>query len=220
MKYSLKTIVIALALGAALFYAREALAQRAPATNNQPVITSARVALSGDRTFGPLYVTIRGKEIKVAEQAIEAWVIQGGHRVVYSGPDGAGGWENEGQSLHSYEAWTGKRRKIMSEYFRVDKVTEVTTSKKKSARLVEMGDGGLGASYVAIVDPARGEVFFRRWAKIISRRGDIISIGHYREEDWDKLNGNENVKVTPYKKERHNLNAILKRRVIYNKRQE
>lgn len=219
MRYILKTIVITLALSVVMLCVREARAQRAPSTNTPSVITSARVVLSGERNYGPLYVTIGGTERKIAEQAIESWIIQGGQRVVYSGPDGAGGWENEGQSLHSYEARTGRSRKIMSEYFRVDKVTEVTTNKKRTALLVEMGDGGLGASYVAIVDPVRGEVFFRRWARIISRRGDIITIGHYKEADWDKLNANENDKVSPYKRERHNLNTILNRRVIFNKRQ-
>jgi hypothetical protein len=105
----------------------------------------------------------------------------------------------------------------MSEYYAVTKVTEVTTSTDKTALLVEMADGGLGASYVAVVDPARGEVFFRRWAKINSRRGDQIVIGHYREDDWDKLNENENARVTPYKTERLNLNTILRGRVIYNR---
>jgi hypothetical protein len=81
-----------------------------------------------------------------------------------------------------------------------------------------MADGGLGASYVAVVDPQRGEVFYRRWAKIISRRGDIIVIGHYKEDDWDKFNEGANARVMPYQRERQNLNTILSSgRVIFNK---
>ncbi|MFN2514465.1 MAG: hypothetical protein ABR568_24015, partial [Pyrinomonadaceae bacterium] len=120
---------------------------------------------------GPLYVTSGGVETKIADEAIAAWIIRRGQSVVYSGRDGAGGYENEGQSLHIYEPRTGQLRKIMSEYYAIEKVTEVTTSSNKTALLVEMSDGGLGASYVAVVDPDRGEVFFRRWAKIISRQG-------------------------------------------------
>jgi hypothetical protein len=167
--------------------------------------------------FGPLYVTIGGRERKIAAEAIAAWIIQGGRRVVYSGRDGAGGFENEGQSLRIYDARTGRQRKIMAGYYGVDEVTEVTTGRNKTALLVEMSDGGLGASYLAVVDPARGEVFFRRWAKLISRRGDIIVIGHYREDDWEKFHEDENARVRPYKTERQNLNTILRRRVIINK---
>lgn len=189
-------------------------------TAAQAVITSARVDLSSGEYAGPVYATINGKERKIADEGIAVWVIQGGRRVVYSGRDGAGGFENEGQSLRIYDAGTGKARKILSEYVGVDKVTEVTTSTNRTALLVAMVDGGLGASYLAVVDPVRGEVFYRRWAKLLSRRGDIINIGHYKEDDWGELGENEteNAKVKPYKRERQNLNAILKGRVIFNKR--
>jgi hypothetical protein len=208
-----------LALCAALLApARAAQAQTARTKTSTPsLITGARVAAAEGRYSGPLYVTVGGREKKIAEEAVEAWIIQGGRKVVYSGRDGAGGFENEGQSLRVYDARTGERRKIMSEYYAITKVSEATTSKNKTVLLVEMADGGLGASYVAVVDPARGEVFFRRWAKIISRQGDVVVIGHYREDDWDKFNENENAKVTPYKTERQNLNTVLRGRVIYNK---
>lgn len=196
---------------------RGAHAQRARASSASPVITSARVALAEGSFFGPLYVTIGGREKKIADEAGKAWIIQGGRKVVYSGRDGAGGFEDEGQSLRVYDARTGGRRKIMSAYYAVTQVTEATTSKNKTVLLVEMEDGGLSASYVAFVDPARGEVFFRRWAKVISRRGDTVVIGHYREGDWDKLSVDENAKVTPYKTERQNLNTVLRGRVIHNK---
>lgn len=210
-------ITITLTFGALLCHARSAQAQSARTAKAQPIITKARVGIPPERIYGPLYVTIGGKERKIADEAMEAWIIQGGRKVVYSGSDGAGGFENEGQSLRVYDARTGKHRKILSEYVGVTGVTEVTTSTKKTALLVDMADGGLGASYLAVVDPERGEVFFRNWAKVISRRGDTIVIGHYREDDWAELNENPNSKITPYKRERQNLNAILKRRVIYNK---
>jgi hypothetical protein len=136
---------------------------------------------------------------------------------VYSSSEGAGGYEGEGQSLHLYDVRTEKHKRIMSHYFMVEKVEEVVTSQKKRALIVMMEDGGLGASYVAVVDPWRGEVFFRRWARILSRKGDIMTLGFYREHDWEKLDGEPPVKVRPRKIERHNLNALLRRRVIVNK---
>jgi hypothetical protein len=213
-----RAAIIFVAFGALICDERAAQTQRARTAPSQFIISKARVATPQGQYHGPLYVTIDGKERKIAEEAIEAWIIQGGRKVVYSGRDGAGGFENEGQSLRVYDARTGKHRKILSEYYGVDKVSEVTTRTRRTALLVEMSDGGLGASYLAVVDPERGEVFFRSWAKIISQRGDNIVIGHYKEDDWAELNEDRNKKITPYRKERQNLSAILRRRVIYNKR--
>ena len=179
--------------------------------------TSVRVD-KGDGIYGPLFVMIGGKEQKITDQAQQAWILNGGRYVLYSSSDGAGGYENEGQSLHLYDVRTGKQKRILSEYFMVETVEEVVTSKKKRALLVTMEDGGLGASYVAVVDPARGEVFFRRWARILSRQGDTIVLGLYREDDWDKLMSEQAAKVRPYRTERYNLNSLLLRRVIVNKR--
>jgi hypothetical protein len=171
----------------------------------------------GQDIFGPLFVTIGSGEQKITDRAQQAWILSGGRYVVYSSSDGAGGYENEGQSLHVYDIVTRRHKRIMSEYFMVETVEEVMTSKKKRALLVTLEDGGLGASYVAVVDPTRGEVFFRRWARILSRKGDTIVLGRYREGDWDKLM-TEGAKVRPYRTERHNLSSLLLRRVIVNKR--
>jgi hypothetical protein len=184
----------------------------------RPLISTTRLAPSENSMTSTLYAVIDGKERKIANAALEAWIIRGGKQVVYSGLDGSGGFENEGQSLRVFDAATGQGRKILSEYFGVNSVSEVTTRGKKTALLVEMSDGGLGASYVAVVDPDRGEVFFRRWAKIISRSGDTITIGHFKEDDWDKINQDPKAKVSPYKTEKQNLGLLLKKRVIVKKR--
>ena len=166
--------------------------------------------------YGSLFVTIGGTEKKITDQAQQAWIINQGRHVVYSSSEGAGGYENEGQSLHLYDVETGNQKRIMSHYFMVQTVKEVVTSKKKRALLVTMEDGGLGASYVAVVDPWRGEVFFSRWARILADKGDTIVLGFYKEEDWGEL---ESSKVRPYKTNRYNLNSLLLRRVIVNKKE-
>jgi type I site-specific restriction endonuclease len=181
-----------------------------------PRVTKLRLEKQG--IYGPLFVTIAGSEKRVTDKAQQAWIINSGRHVVYSSSDGAGGYENEGQSLHLYDVATGKHKRIMSEYFMVEKVEEAVTSNKKRALLIEMADGGLGASYVAVVDPWRGEVFFRRWARILARKGDTVVIGFYKEEDWEKLASEQSGEVRPYKSERHNLKSLLLRRVIFNKR--
>ena len=178
------------------------------------IATNVRIELRD--IYGPLFVTIGGTEKKITDQAQQAWIINRGRHVVYSSSDGAGGYENEGQSLHLYDVNTGSQKRIMSHYFMVQTLKEVVTSKNKRALLVTMEDGGLGASYVAVVDPWRGEVFFRRWARILADKGDTIVLGFYKEEDWGELDA---TKVRPYKTQRYNLNSLLLRSVIVNKKE-
>ncbi len=219
MVHIYRTVVFLFALGTLIGHAHGTYAQQTLAPNFPPVVTSIRVEAAAGTYSGPLHVTVvGGKETKIAADAIAAWIIDNGRKVVYSGRDGAGGYENEGQSLRVYDALTGRHRKIMSEYFEVNDVAEVDVADNKSALLVTMSDSGLGASYLAVVDPTRGELFFRRWVRVESREGNVIVIGHYTEDDWGKLSEDKNAKVTPYKTERQNLATILKGRVITNKR--
>lgn len=183
----------------------------------EPRAAKVRIAMRERDIYGALFVTIAGAETKVTDQAQQAWIINSGRHVVYSSDKGAGGYENEGQSLHLYEVKTGNHKQIMSHYFMVETVKEVITSNKKRALLVMMEDGGLGASYLAVVDPWRGEVFFRRWVRIHANNGDTIVLGFYRESDWGDME--EGKKVRPYKKERHNLKTLLRRPVIVNKKE-
>lgn len=187
-----------------------------PAQTATPRATKVRIEMRD--IYGGLFVTIAGTEKKISDQAQQAWIINDGRHVVYSSSDGAGGYENEGQSLHLYDVNTEKHKRILFEYFMVDKVKEVVTSSRKRALLVTMADGGLGASYLAVVDPWRGEVFFRRWVQLLSQKGDTIVLGFYREGDWGDMV--EGKKVRPYKRERHNLNSLLRRRVIVNKKED
>ena len=189
------------------------LAVYVPALNAQTSEAQAtKVRIATRDIYGALFVTIAGTEKKVTDQAQQAWIINGGRHVVYSSDEGAGGFENEGQSLHLYDVDTGNQKRIMSEYFMVETVKEVITSTRKRALLVMMEDGGLGASYLAVVDPWRGEVFFRRWVRILANKGDTIVLGFYRESDWGDFV--EGKKVRPYKTERQNLNSLLRGRVI------
>jgi hypothetical protein len=194
-----------------------AVYQPANAQTLEPRATLVRVAIRDTDIYGALFVTVAGTEQKVTDQAQQAWIVNGGRHVVYSSNEGAGGYENEGQSLHLYDVDTRNHKRIMSEYFMVQRVKEVITSNKKRALLITMEDGGLGASYLAVVDPMRGEVFFRRWVRILANNGDIIVLGFYREKDWGDLE--EGKKVRPYKRERHNLKTLLLRPVIVNKKE-
>lgn len=168
---------------------------------------------SSDRTAGPLYVSVGGREIRVTDKALKAWIVGGGRQVAYSAPDGAGGYENEGNGLHLYDVQSGKGRKVLSEYFAIDRITEVQTQSGKTAFLVEMLDGGLGASHFAVVDPKRGEVFVASKTRLKERRGDIVVLDFYRDEDWEALANGKSVE--PYKEQRHDIKRLLLRAPIH-----
>ena len=196
----------------------DANAQRTRKPAAQTLISNIRLDKPNNEFFGTLYATINGAETKIADAVIDAWVIEKGRNLVYSTRDGAGGFENEGESLTVYNPQTAKTRKIMSEYYAVHELTEVKTAGGRTALLVNMTDGGLGAFYLSVVDPSRGEVFFKKFARLLSRRGDAIRVGYYREDiDWTQFYDNKNPKIRPYKTENFNLSAILKRPVIVNK---
>lgn len=179
---------------------------------------------------GKLFITVGGRERKIYNEAFEAWLVNDGRDVVFSSHDGAGGFENEGQSLRIYNVATRAIRKILSESFGINAVQEVKTSTGKSVLLVAMSDGGLGGSYFAVVDPKRGEVFFRRWAEVTAINGDNVTLAMYRADDFEAINdergwkpGPSNqviakTKVVPYKAETHDLQRLLRNRVIYNRR--
>jgi hypothetical protein len=178
---------------------------------------------------GKIFITVGGKEIKIDDSAIKAWIIKNGKDVVYSDSDGAGGFENEGQSLRIYNVATGKTRKILSESSVVDALLETKISNGETALLVKMSDGGLNASEFAVVDPQRGEVFYRGNAELTEIKGDQIKLAFYRNEDWDAINADRNwkqidpnkvifqTKVTPTKIEIYDLKAVLKNKGINNK---
>jgi hypothetical protein len=175
-----------------------------------PVATKLRLSSVGSA----LYVTIGRTEKKIADVALKAWIIEGGRRVLYSARDGAGGYENEGQSLHLYDASTGTQRKILSEYFVITSVEELKSASGQTALLVKMTDGGLGASHLSVVDPKRGEVFFAGGAKVEARGEGAIVVGSYQDEDWDKLRAH--AKVRPFKTDRYDVDDLLRRPVLVN----
>src|SRR6187402_273533 len=80
-----------------------------PAQNAQTAPRATKIRIAMRDIYGELFVTIAGTEKKVTDQAQQAWIINGGRHVVYSSSEGAGGYENEGQSLHLYDVDTGKQ---------------------------------------------------------------------------------------------------------------
>jgi hypothetical protein len=201
------------------------------AQRQQAVATNVRLEkIEGALITHRLYVTVNGRERKITDQALLAWIIDDGKSVAYSWTDGSGGFENEGQSLRIYDVRTGRIRKVLSEFMMIVALTPVRLTTGELALLVKMEDGGLGGSYFGVVDPKRGEVFYRRWAEVTQITGDRITLAFYEPEDWEKIHqeragkdDDPNVvvsttKVKPIKVERHDLKRVLTMRVLVKKR--
>lgn len=217
--------VVILFLVVSLGVETHAVAQRRP-----PRASAFRLEKLDGTLGNRLFITVNGRERKISNQALDAWLIDDGKSVVYSWLDGSGGFENEGQSLRIFDVRTGKTRKILSEYMGIDALMPVRLSTGQLALLIKMADGGLGASYFAVVDPRRGEVFYRRWAELTDVTGDRIKLAFYDPDDWNQINeargGQEddpnqvisNTTVKPQRTENHDLKRVLRMKVIYNKR--
>jgi hypothetical protein len=182
---------------------------------------------------GKLYVTVGGKKLKIADDAKDFWIINQGNDVVYSFGEMSRGFEGEGDTLNLYNVKTGKIRQIMAEYTFVTGLTEVKLSNGSNVLLVSMGDGGLGGSYLGVVDPKRGELFNEHLAELLTVKGDKISLAYYKDDDWDEINqerGWEDIKsqgafakptkVKPAKTQTFDLIEILKNKVMVNKTNE
>ena len=157
---------------------------------------------------GRLFIVVGKTECKVSDDALKAWILRDGKQVIFSTPGGAGGFENEGQSLHLYDLVSDTQRVVLSEYFAIDAVQDVLTQTGQMAMIVEMRDGGLGASHVAIVDLHRGEVFVEQKAKVLSRTGDVLVLGYYHDEEWEALA--HGINLRPYRTKSYSLSLIMK----------
>jgi hypothetical protein len=136
------------------------------------------------------------------------------HAVAFAKADGAGGYENEGESLYLWAAGYRESRKVLAEYFRVEHVESLGTRRGRTVLLIVMKDGGLGATHVALADPDRGEIFRADGAEVIERQPGLVRIGWFRDEDWDRMN--EGASVRPVRSERLDLDAVWKRPVMHN----
>jgi hypothetical protein len=149
------------------------------------VATSVRIVKpSPDSGLGFVVVTVNRKDRIVAQNSARAWLIEGGRAAVYTGTDGAGGFENEGQSLWRYDVASGKKRKLVSETYVISKVIETCSKSGRTTLLLTMNDGGLGATHVAVVDPQRGEVWRRPTAIISGIRNGRVAVADYSADDF------------------------------------
>lgn len=142
---------------------------------------------------GKLYITVKGKKRKIADNAREAWLINKGREIVYTfqRPEyislGA-----RGELINLYSVATGETREILSQYTRdVVGLTEVSLSNGEKALLIRLvtdpKDRAPIHSYFSVVDPKRGEVLRRRSAEFSEIKGDNAKIIYYQSNDWETI---------------------------------
>ena len=198
--------------------------------------TATKIEIKTDENSyngGKLFVTINGKPRKIVNNARDAWIVSQGKEIVYSINEMTRGFEGEGETLLLYNVKTGKTRQIMAEYSFVIGLSEVKLSTGSTAFLVSLGDGGLGGSYFAVVDPKRGQVLHLNFAELLEVKGDNIKLAYYETDDWEVINEEREwkdiksqsafalpTKVKPEKNEVLDLKDVLKNKVIINKTNE
>jgi hypothetical protein len=174
-------------------------------------ISDFRIDRSGNGP-GKLIVTEAGEPKEIAEAAFRAWIVDGGRQIVYSASGPVKGYEGEGQSLRLYDAATARTREELAAPFEIKDVEEAVATNGRRALIVAMTDSGLGATHVAVVDPARGQVFEARQAKVVERRGDRIVVGFFRESDWERMT--EATPLQPFRVRQYDLKDLLKRPLL------
>lgn len=166
-------------------------------------------------------VTAEGDTITVDSTAGVGAIISGGREVAYNGLDGAGGYENEGQSLRVVDLSTGEHRVVMREYTQVREIREVPMPSGDALLVVRMEDGGAGMSHIAIVDPSRGQLYRAPRSLVASIDGDTLELHSWNgEAPWTEPDGRDPatglLRAPPASVQRVSLSAIMRGPVIEN----
>lgn len=115
-----------------------------------------------------------------------------GAQVAYSALDGAGGYENEGQSVWIVEVASKQRRPVMREYAQVREIREVRAADGTALLVVRTEDGGAGMSHIAVVDPRRGQVARIPRSLVAKVEGDTIELHSWNgEAPWSEPGGRD-----------------------------
>ncbi len=191
-----------------LSFASAVSAQRIRSTVRENVITKFRIQ---PKSGGPLFVTIDGKERKIAKEAVEAWIIEGGRRLAYTTAEGAGGM-GAGGTLMLFDAQTNQHKKLATSEDDLVDLKEARSGDGKTVLILETSGAENCAPEIMMIDPSRGEVFSESPAQVLSIKGDLMLLGYFKEAEWEK--NCESKKMKPYKTKSFSLNALLKRSVI------
>ena len=133
---------------------------------------------------GSLYVTIYGREHRIARKVEKAWLIRHRSMAAYDQFVRTAPGDQKINTFQIYNATTGRSRKAIRQYQEgAVSFREMTTSTGKTALNV-VGGSLSGAPFLYIIDATRAKVVFHppHPAKIIRRRGDTITVGYYNDD--------------------------------------
>jgi hypothetical protein len=147
---------------------------------------AAEVRVAGGGPMGSVFARIDGTWRPIADRAWGAWVVEAGGAVVFSSDGGAGGYEDEGHSLHRYDVDAGTTVAVVRETALVASVVSTTAPSGQTVYLVQLRDGGLGAPQATIV-VSDGRVLHRaRPATVRLLDRGVIELSHYRFEEIEQ----------------------------------
>lgn len=196
----------------------------------EPLADQMRIESADEFYRGALYITVDGREKRIAERAYRHNLHNGGREVIYIGAEDE---KDEKLSVRIYDVKTEQTRKLI--------FTDVPHL-SALARNVKLSDGkrlllietlaDIGApGHLWMVDPERGAIFFQRSAVCAKIEGAVITVVYYRDEDWGKMKEDleldftdldyirNKAKVKPYKIEKLDLEKIRNNEVIDAERQ-
>ena len=134
-----------------------------------------RVARTPGEVTGTLFVVRYGAEREVAQNVWNAWPSQNPDLILYSGTDGAGGYENEGQSLWQYDWKRGNAQKLAALQTMIANVFETSANGQKLF-VVTSNDGGAGFKYVSVIHPTRGLLWEARNVSLSAIRNETLAL--------------------------------------------
>ena len=152
-------------------------AQRIKPSAAQDIITKFRIQ---PKSGGPLFVTVNGTEKQIAKEALEAWIIEGGHKLAYTTSE-APGQMGAGGTLVVFDAHTNQHKKLVTSEDDLVSVKEARSGDGKTVLLLETSNAEVCAPTIGVIDPARGKVFSETPAQVLSIKGDIMILGYFKE---------------------------------------
>ena len=203
VRFLLALSILCLSVGAAVVRA-----QRIKPSAAQDIITKFRIQ---PKSGGPLFVTVNGTEKQIAKEALEAWIIEGGHKLAYTTSE-APGQMGAGRTLMVFDAHTNQHKKLVTSEDDLVSVKEARSGDGKTVLLLETSNAEVCAPTIGVIDPTRGKVFSETPAQVLSIKGDIMILGYFKEAEWQK--NCESKKMKPYKTKSFSLSALLKRRTV------
>ncbi len=144
----------------------------------------------GDKPYGSVITTLNGTPTLISDAGQQAWVMLNGKAVLFSAP-GTGGYENEGQRLMKYDlSCSCKPKPVTTEAQRIENVREVPDRNGSPVWVMELKDGGAGIWNVAIIDPVRNQVVYRKpAARVVGAGNGEITLATYApgESAWQQI---------------------------------